>query len=282
MGHPIDFSPCSENGTVRSEFEFFFPVCSMGDYPDTVEDALEAERELRELRQEVRRDMLKTYLRQELRWAIRHHEEEGETLRDFGIRRVHLDRFKRGEEITKLLAAERAEREDKKARKGWFITINPPERVSAPELWESCRRYLKASRSMEGSLMVIEQRSEDENLFKGWHVHMCVGFKKPMPWSKVKESMGTLISSLWTESEQEDGNFSSKWCVILPLGAYHRKYIDGDKHRTKMGKVHVDAVFRERYMFPPSLAFGQPEIIFPSEDIDHGDQEVHQEAGPSS
>lgn len=182
--------------------------------------------------------------------------------------------MQRGQEIENIFSAEARERNDGKAREKWFVTINAPSTVDPVELWKKVSGYCSKNvgRGIGSYYVVIEQRSEDPEHPKGWHVHMCVGYKEEMSRSIVYQRLRALCRNFWSDDEMKKSEFKKYWVTVIPLGDYHEKYVTGDKREEKMAKVQADKIAREKYGFPEFAS--SSENIFPVEVRTHAVQEV--------
>lgn len=237
--------------------------------------------ELDELAAEVRRGDRKAYLQLLLRYAKKTGDYSGVPW----YLPADQERYRRVRELESVFAAEAADRNDGKSNPRWFITWNPGQMVDPVELWKRIIGYFSKNtpKSIKAWYAVIEQRSEEGDSPRGWHVHACVEFVEEVARSIVYQKLKATSNYFWSSEEQKKPEFKKNWLTVKPLQDYHRKYVSGEKREEKMAKVAADKIARGAYGFPEFLSGGQE--IFPGEDIGHGAQEVSEvcsEAGSSS
>lgn len=226
--------------------------------------------------QEVIREEAKAYCRLALRLAKRTDDWQGipVTIQQRGY-------MERAQQIENLFAEESRHRNDGKASNRWFITINPPSDCDPNELWRTVTGYLEKNegRSIAAYHAVIEQRSEDPESPKGWHMHVCVQYSEELSRSILYQRLRPTMRTWWADdvvkAKMPDGKrnpkkatYENNWVVCVHLGDHHRKYVQGQKQEDKMAKVRADKIARERYGFP-EFASGS-ENIFPPIVIEDG------------
>lgn len=226
---------------------------------------------------EVLRDEAKAYCRLALRLAKR--TDDWKELSH--VSNEMRSMMERAQQIENLFAEESRHRNDGKASNRWFITINPPSDSDPNVLWRTVMGYLEKNegKSIAAYHAVIEQRSEDPESPKGWHMHVCVQYSEELSRSILHQRLRPTMRTWWPDdvvkAKLPDGKrnpkkatYENNWVVCVHLGEHHRKYVQGEKQEEKMAKVRADKIARERYGFP-EFASGS-EKIFPSEDIENG------------
>lgn len=234
-------------------------------YPRPCECAKDYDPDMRDVWREVLREEAKAYCRARLRLAKK--TDDWDALPVSAEMRGRMDQLR---QMENMFAQEAKERNDGKSTDRWFVTFNPPHDTDPNVLWTAVTGYLRKNcgKSIAAYHCVIEQRSEDPETPKGWHVHVCVQYSDDLARSVLYQRLKATASRFWSDDQMKKPEYKKNWLTCIHLQDYHRKYVDGEKREEKMGKVRADVEVRRKYGFPEFAS--SPEKIFPSEDIENG------------
>lgn len=124
----------------------------------------------------------------------------------------------------------------------YFVTISFDDSKIEPEKIPKIMAKVIKKKWIKEYLFCIEQRSEEKNVYHGFHVHMYVKSNKQIAPSDVVREVHNSVKNYVGGSNQIDvKKVNSKQGVM--------NYMEGHKSELKMKKVENDSPMRKKFQF---------------------------------
>lgn len=144
----------------------------------------------------------------------------------------------------------------KNGKMNWcFFTINFKEDISHEEIVNVMKKFCETCKYLDNYLWTIEQRSEEQGKYSGFHIHILFS-KNGSPPSKIQRAFKTKFFDKYV------GNPSCLDYKYVENPDKRIKYILGDKNdKEKLVKVKIDNEFRELYGYQRYYVQGELQTL---------------------